>query len=178
MRKYITALILGLALGGALQALALTAATFATPDGSASVPAYTFLNEATSGLYRGASSDIRLAVSGVDMVRAVSGGVVLRNQMRGAQVTAPTCTTNCGTGATVSGSDSAGIITVGTTPANGIVLVFNATWTAAPSCTATQQTTTANTVSKVLTTTTQATITFAAGPTASDLVSYHCIGVS
>lgn len=59
-------------------------------------------------------------------------------QFRMAQLTAPTCTTNCGSTPTVTGTDTAMIITMGATgtPASGWVIRFNGTWTAVPACVA------------------------------------------
>ena len=89
----------------------------------------------------------------------------------------PTCATNCGASPSVVGSDSAGVITLGATPASAFILVFNAAWAAAPACIVQQQTSAANYVTKALTNTTTATISVAAGPTAADKFSYVCIGV-
>lgn len=102
----------------------------------------------------------------------------LGKQLRTYQATVPTCSTNCGTSPSVVGTDSAGLITLGSTPSNDYVLVFNATWEAAPVCVAQQQTTGANYVTKSVSTTTTLTITGAAGPTAADKVKYICIGKS
>lgn len=102
----------------------------------------------------------------------------LGKQLRTYQATVPTCSTNCGTSPSVVGTDSAGLITLGSTPSNDYVLVFNATWGAAPICVAQQQTTGANYVTKSVSTTTTLTITGAAGPTAADKVKYICIGQS
>ena len=51
-----------------------------------------------------------------------------------AVLSTPTCTTNCGTSPTVVGTDSAMMVTLGTTPASGFVLNFGGTWTNAPIC--------------------------------------------
>lgn len=87
--------------------------------------------------------------------------------------TAPTCadTGKC----TVAGTDFAGLITIGATPANAYVVTFNTAFAAAPSCIVQQQTTATNYVTKVLTATTTFTVTSAATPTASDVYSYLCV---
>lgn len=91
--------------------------------------------------------------------------------------TAPTCSTSCGTVATVVGTDTAQIWTLSATSlANPIVVTFNRAYGLAPACTAANQTSAANYVQKVLTTTTTVTVTFAAGPTAADKVSIICSG--
>lgn len=109
----------------------------------------------------------------------ISTGAVA-NQLRSAQTTPPTCTTNCGTGGTVIGTDTAGKVTIGATgtPASGVLITFNGTWAAAPSCTAvaTKAGMTAF-VNIAAATTTTLTLTTAAAPANSDTYSYHCIGV-
>lgn len=95
------------------------------------------------------------------------------------QTTAPTCSNNCGSApaASVVGSDVAGVIQLGGTPTNPFTLTFNGTWSAAPSCTVTQQTSAANYVTKAPTTVTTVIVSSAAGPTAADKYSYLCVGV-
>ena len=98
-------------------------------------------------------------------------------QLRTSQAAVPVCTTNCGSSVpAVAGTDSAGILTLGTAPSNAFVLAFNTAWQAAPACTVTQQTTAANFVHKALTSTASITVTTAAGPTAADKFSYVCFG--
>lgn len=45
-----------------------------TTDGSAAAPSFSFTNQANSGLYRAASSDLRMAVGGADTMRWTSAG--------------------------------------------------------------------------------------------------------
>lgn len=100
------------------------------------------------------------------------------SQVRIAQATAPTCTASCGTSPSVSGSDNSMIVTLGTgAPANPITITFNGTWSTAPPCVAVNRTTTANYVVLVPTTTTTAQVYFAAGPSASDIISLICVGI-
>jgi hypothetical protein len=91
--------------------------------------------------------------------------------------TAPTCSAACGSTATVLGNDTAMVWSLtGAGQASPIVITFSRLFGQIPACQATNQTTAANTISKILTTTSTATITFAAGPTASDKVSVICLG--
>lgn len=48
--------------------------------------------------------------------------------------TAPTLTSGWGTGATISGNDNVGVITVGTSPSSTEVMTFATAWTNAPVC--------------------------------------------
>lgn len=98
--------------------------------------------------------------------------------------TPPTCTTNCGTSPSVSGSDSAGIITMGASgvPASGFVLQFNGTWGTAPACIV-QMYLAGMVVGKMpltvaTTTTTFTVVTNGTAPATSDKYVYHCIGIS
>jgi hypothetical protein len=104
-------------------------------------------------------------------------------QFRTTQTTAPTCTTNCGTGSpTVSGTDTFMTVNLGTTPASGFVVVFNGTWAAAPSCVA-QMATAGMVVGKqpltVVTTTGQLTVvTNGTAPSTGDKYHIHCGGLN
>lgn len=86
---------------------------------------------------------------------------------------APTLTSGWGTGATISGTNSVGAVTIGTTPGATAVLTFSQAWTTnAPYCSAIDET--AGTLIPVVTTTTTA--TFTATFTLLDKVKYHCVG--
>lgn len=104
-------------------------------------------------------------------------------QLAATQTTAPTCTTNCGTGSpTVAGTDTAGIVTLGTTPASGFQVNFNGTWGAAPSCIV-QSALTSMVVGKMpiavqVSTTNFVVTTNGTAPATSDKYSYICVGVS
>lgn len=107
------------------------------------------------------------------------GAASTGTRLRTAQATAPTCTTNCGTSPSISGSDTAMVVTLGTgAPASPVTVTFNGTWATAPACQAGNRTTAANNVTRVDSTTTTAVVYFAAGPAASDLVAVLCLGVS
>lgn len=117
--------------------------------------------------------------AGTARFQTTSGAAAVGTQVRTAQATAPTCTTNCGTTPSVSGSDTAMVVTLGTgAPASPVTVTFNGTWATAPACNAANRTTAANSVSRVDSTTTTAVIYFLGGPAASDLVALTCLGVS
>ncbi len=110
-----------------------------------------------------------------------NGATGTGTQIKATQTTVPTCSSNCGSTGTpvVVGSDSGGIITLGTGTMNAApVMTFDGTWAAAPACVATQITTAANYVVKALSTTTTLTITLAATATASDKIAFICQGVA
>lgn len=113
--------------------LASTATTLVTPraiygqnfDGSA----------ALSGTVTGSTSVVTPLFQSTVAKLLFQGTGSGATQLASTQTTKPTCTTNCGSGSpTVTGSDSDMIVTLGTTPASGFVVNFNATWAAAPSC--------------------------------------------
>ena len=117
--------------------------------------------------------------AGTARFQTTSGAAAVGTQVRTAQATAPTCTTNCGTAPSISGSDTAMIVTLGTgTPASPVTVTFNGTWSTAPACQAANRTTAASSVARVDTTTTTAVIYFLAAPAASDLVAVTCLGVA
>ncbi len=96
---------------------------------------------------------------------------------------APTCSTNCGTSPSVSGSDSAMVVTMGSgSPASGWVVTFNGTWAAAPSCTVTSAKTGMVVgklaIAAVTTTTTITVTTNGTAPAAADVYAVQCFGVS
>lgn len=105
------------------------------------------------------------------------------NQVRTAQTTPPTCTTNCGTPGNVCvGTDTAMKCTMGTTPASGILITFNGTWPAAPSCVV-QMALSGMVVGKQIlttspTTTTLTLVTNGTAPATGDKYDIICIGVS
>jgi hypothetical protein len=90
--------------------------------------------------------------------------------------TAPTCSAACGTTATVLGNDTAMVWSLtGSSQATPIVITFSRAFAQIPACSGTNQTT-VNSVTKILTTTTTATVSFTGTPTASDKVSIICLG--
>jgi hypothetical protein len=96
----------------------------------------------------------------------------------------PTCSSNCGTSPTITGTDNSGTITMGATgvPASGFVVTFGSTWPSAPACQA-QSGLTSMVVGKmpiaVQSTTTTLTITTnGTAPSNSDKYTYTCFGGS
>ncbi len=88
--------------------------------------------------------------------------------------TAPGLGAGCGTGATISGNNSIGRVTIGTTPGASCVLTFSQAWTTnAPHCDANNESV-GTVVANVVPTTT--TLTLTATLLSTNLVSYHCIG--
>lgn len=63
-------------------------------------------------------------------------GGTAATQIGSSQATDPTCTANCGTSPSVTGSDSDFRVTMGASgsPASGWVITFNGTWDVAPVC--------------------------------------------
>jgi hypothetical protein len=56
---------------------------FKLTDGAAATPALTWNSEASSGLYRAGSHDIRLSVAGVDMLQATDAGIAFPKGISG-----------------------------------------------------------------------------------------------
>jgi hypothetical protein len=99
------------------------------------------------------------------------------------QTTKPTCSASCGTSPSVVGSDTAMIVTMGSTgtPASPFTVTFNGTWAAAPSCVVTSALGTMA-VGKIAiaaptTTTTVIITTNGVAPATGDKYAIHCIGV-
>jgi hypothetical protein len=124
-----------------------------------------------SSLTAGATTGVGLKVdaptgAGANKAAEVSGHVEYTG-------TAPGVT--AGTGATITGNDMAGRVTVGTSPSTTVALTFNSSWTNAPVCFA-QDETSAVTMRATTITTAAVTFTASATLTASDKVSYSCRG--
>lgn len=130
------------------------------------------------GLARNAAGRLEVNTGTIGTI----GDVVVR-RLSGSQTTAPTCSSNCGTSPSVTGSDTAMLITMGATgvPASGWVVTFNGTWGAAPSCIALSAKTgmvAGKAPIVVVTTTTTATVTTnGTAPANSDVYAMHCLGV-
>jgi hypothetical protein len=113
-----------------------------------------------------------------------NAGTAIANQLRSTQALAPSCQgTTCGTSPSFVGSDTAMIVTMGSTgvPANPFVINFRATWAAAPSCIG-QMAKGGMAIGKMpltlAATSTQLTVTTnGTAPGNSDVYSIHCIGV-
>jgi hypothetical protein len=149
----------------------------------------------TGSLVVGTSPDVGIARHASNVLEVNSGtagtirDIVFRTfkgsgtgaaQLRTAQTTAPTCTTNCGTSPTVAGTDTFMTVTLGTTPASGFLITFNGTWAAAPACTAAMGTT-GMVVGKlpltvVTTTTTITVVTNGTAPATGDKYHLSCGG--
>lgn len=130
------------------------------------------------------------ASAGVGLNGVTDGKLIIQTRASGTastqvaitQTTVPTCSSNCGTGSpTVVGSDTAGVITLGTTPASGFVVTFNGTWAAAPACVV-QSALTTMAVGKIpiavqTAQTTMTVTTNGVAPATSDKYAYACWGV-
>lgn len=136
-----------------------------------------------SGITAGVNVDFSL--DGKFKLNTRSGGSVA-TQLAVTQTTVPTCTSanNCGTGNGVfatGSSDTAGSVTLGTTPASGFVITFNGTWTAAPTCNVWMNkagmVTGKSVLTSVTSTTTITVVTNGTAPATGDIYAYHCIGV-
>jgi hypothetical protein len=98
-------------------------------------------------------------------------------------MTAPTCPTynQCGTGYTITGNDTAGIVTFGSVLAvqTTVTLTFNTPWASVPACIAMRRTGTASSVVQVANSlSTQVTFTISTGMSTGDTMAYHCIGTA
>lgn len=101
-------------------------------------------------------------------------------QQQTTQTTAPTCSSNCGTSPTVTGTDSNGRVNMGASgvPASGWVLTFNGTWVNAPQCdvwmSKAGMVTGKKPITMVTTTTTITVTTDGTAPGTSDTYDYRC----
>lgn len=126
----------------------------------------------------GLSAGVMATMPGVDEIWNQNGqytgimGTKIRANIGSATALA---TSSCGT-STVSGSDSAFVVTVtGGTP-SACTITFSSAWNTAPACVMMDQTTAAGSTSKVATTTTTAVATIAAGNYGTDVLSFICVG--
>lgn len=158
--------------------------------GTTTGPKYLSLShDGTNGVIDTAASSGLLSIAPTNATSVTIGKQVListaatASQLRTAQTTAPTCTTNCGTPGNVCvGTDTSMICTMGTTPASGVLITFNGTWAAAPSCVV-QMALAGMVVGKQVltaatTTTTITLVTNGTAPVAGDKYAIICIGVS
>lgn len=141
-----------------------------------------YMQSDTGTIYMGASNDVVISRAAAGQLK-FGPSATAATQLRAAQTTVPTCSSNCGTSPAVVGTDTAGIVTMGATgsPASGFVITFNGTWAAAPSCVV-QSALTTMVVGKlpiaVQTATTTITVTTnGTAPGNSDKYSYVCFGV-
>jgi hypothetical protein len=138
-----------------------------------------FNGSADTGLFRNAAGVLEVNNGTAGTFRDLK-----LEMLRVGQTTAPTCTSNCGTSPSITGSDTAMTITMGSTgsPASGFVVTFNHTWAAAPACTM-QMDLASMVIGKlpiaIATTTTTVTVTTnGTAPSTSDKYNMHCIGIS
>lgn len=80
--------------------------------------------------------------------------------------------TSCGTSPAISGTDTAGVVTMGTAAPTGCVITFNTTYAAAPYCTVTWQTN----IASMQYTIAAGAITLVQTGTSSNKVNYICVG--
>jgi hypothetical protein len=129
---------------------------------------------------------LALKVGSVTKHYVTADGTAKGTQEGFTQATAPTCTSanNCGTGngtfATGS-SDTAGSVTLGTTPASGFIITFTGTWPTAPVCNVWMNKAgmaVGKTVLTSVTTTGQITVvTNGVAPSTGDIYAYRCTGL-
>lgn len=130
------------------------------------------------------SRHLELQRGGTLQFGVTSGATSTGTQIRTAQQTAPTCSANCGTSPSVTGTDSAMTVTMGSSgsPASGWVVTFNGTWATAPACTV-QMAKAGMVVGKlaltaVTTTTTVTVVTNGTAPATTDMYHILCTGIS
>jgi hypothetical protein len=172
---------------GSLSIQNTTAATQLRVYGTTTGPKYvTLAHDGTQATLDTAASSGPLTIAGVNAVSVILGSAsyTTGTHLRTLQQTVPTCTTNCGTSPSVIGSDTAGVITLGTTPASGFQLNFNLTWQGGtgPACSVTPALATMVVgklpIAVVTTTTTMTVTTNGTAPATADKYSYICVGVS
>lgn len=127
------------------------------------------------------TADTKICRSGA--ANTVSFGTGTPRLVIQAPTTSPTCSASCGTSSSVTGSDSAMIVTMGSSgvPASPFTVTFNGTWAATPSCTANASKTGMATGKKpllvVASTTTVIITTDGTAPSTSDTYAIQCFGV-
>jgi len=127
-------------------------------------------------------TQMNLNTDGVLAVANNANSSLVKFQMTGT----PTCTAanSCGTGNgtfSTGSSDTAGSVTLGTTPASGFQITFASTWAAAPACTVWMNKAGMAVGKTVLTSVTSTTaitvVTNGTAPATGDIYAYHCIGI-
>lgn len=145
------------------------------------------INRTETAVGSGQQLLIQGQTGGTTRYYVTAGGATGRGtQEMFSQAVAPTCTSanNCGTGngtfATGS-SDTAGSVTLGTTPASGFVITFNGTWVAAPVCNVWMNkagmVVGKTVLTSVTTTTTITVVTNGTAPATGDIYAYRCTGL-
>lgn len=170
--------------------------------GVVGAPSLGWAAETNTGFYRAGAGDIRFALGGADQTRwlstamtltaantvswgssGVSGGDISIGRSGPGAIrvlggTSPTQSgTTCGTGPTITGNNSLGSVTLGTTPGLPCTIVFNGSWGGTPRCflNAEVLATGTTTVRATGVTTAQFVITSTAALVATDKVSWWCV---
>lgn len=119
-----------------------------------------------------------LAVIGVSYAQVTSLSTDVFGRFRG-NGPAPTLST-CGTAPTVAGTDTAGVITIGTGTPAACTVTFARTFVNAPTCYFNDRTTAgktnAGTTYQVVEAAASVTVTFQAATVNGDVISYSCLG--
>lgn len=142
------------------------------------VPGMLTVNVVNTGSGAG-SRLLELQRGGAIQFGVTSGANTTGTQIRTAQATVPTITTNGGTSPVCVGTDTFMTCTEGTSPpvAATFTVTFNGTWAAAPPCIAIRGTAGASPlVQSVVTTTTTAQVNLSANLVASEAYHIHCGG--
>jgi hypothetical protein len=162
-----------------LAGLALAALLLFQPPAEAQVagacPANQFVNVVGNNIPAAACSQPTYAnLAGSSFLGALfSFGATTPTHVASAQTTPPALT-SCGTSPSISGTDTAGTVTMGTGSPTGCVITFNVAYTTAPHCTVTFRASIVAytyTVSGAAITTTQT-------ATSSNLLDYVCVAPS
>lgn len=169
-------------------------------DGTVGAPSIAWATDADgtgTGFYRGAANTMDVAINGAQTTTFNAVGLTLQGSTKLLQIagdmniarrgsggslglaggTTPTQSgTTCGTGPTISGNNTNGSVTLGTTPGLPCTIVFNGTWTSAPHCVLNPEvlTTATTTVRATGISTTQFVITSTAALVATDKVTWFC----
>lgn len=124
----------------------------------------------------------RLGVGTTSPSRMLHVSRATLNQFIASQSTPPTCTSSCGTGSSITGSDTFMTLTMGSSgsPASGFVITFSGAWPAAPSCVGAMATA-GMVVGKlpltiVTTATTMTVVTNGTNPSTNNKYHFHCGG--
>ncbi len=121
----------------------------------------TFINSSRGAIHFPASTEFAYASNSGGVEYTIKAGA------------APALDAGCGTGATISGTNSIGRVTIGSTPGATCTLTFSAAWTNAPHCDANNESV-GTLIANVVPSTT--TLVLTATLLNTNLVSYHCIG--
>lgn len=150
------------------KSFALVAAIFLGTFGLARAVSYTF----NYSVWPNYSMDTtNYAVSYIGTLWQFGGAATTPVHVASGQTTAPALTV-CGTSPTISGSDFAGTVTMGTATPTGCVITFNVAFNAAPHCTVTWRATPLASQSYTVST---SAITTTQSATSSNLLDYTCV---